>query len=88
MGPTIGMYSKIEWDKSVLKILTFWLRSRVHLVEAFFFFFFFCRRFGPGPVSRSVRVNPGRFGQMGQTVVGGDVIHDVIGRVQGAWILG
>ena len=37
----------------------------------FFFFFFFCRRFGPGPVSRSVRVKPG------QTLVGGDVMDDV-----------
>ena len=26
---------KIEWDKSVLAILTFWSRSRVHLVKAF-----------------------------------------------------
>ena len=43
----------------------------------FFFFFFFYRRFGPGQVSRSVRVNPGRSGQMGQTVVGGDVMDDV-----------
>ena len=42
-----------------------------------FFFSFFCRRFGPGQVSRSVRVNPGRSGQMGQTVVGGDVMDDV-----------
>ena len=39
-----------------------------------FFFFFFCRRFGPGQVSRSVRVNPGRSGQLGQSVVGSDVI--------------
>ena len=45
----------------------------------FFFFskFFFCSRFRPGQVSRSVRVNPGRSGQMGQTVVGGDVMDDV-----------
>ena len=42
------------------------------MVKAFFFFFFFfCRRFGPGQVSRSVRVNPG------QTLVGGDVMDDV-----------
>ena len=32
-----------------------------------FFFFFFCRRFGPGPVSRSVK-----------PVSEGDVIRDVI----------
>ena len=44
----------------------------------FFFFFFFCRRFGPGPVSRSVRVKPGRPGKTGQTVVGYDVMHDVM----------
>lgn len=41
------------------------------------FFFFFLRRFGPGQVSRSVRFKPGRSGQMGQTVVGGDVMDDV-----------
>ena len=64
---------KIEWDRSVSKILTFWSRSKVHLVKAFSlsFFFFFGRRFGPGPVSRSVRVKPG------QTLVGGDVMDDV-----------
>ena len=36
---------KIEWDRSVLKILIFWSRSKVYLVKAFFFlsplFFFF-----------------------------------------------
>ena len=42
------------------------------------FFFFFCRRFGPGQVSRSVRVKPGRSGQTGQPVVEDGVIHDVI----------
>ena len=34
---------KIEWDRSVLKILSFWSRSKVCLVQAFslsFFFFF------------------------------------------------
>ena len=41
----------------------------------FFFLIFFCSRFGPGPVSRSVK--PGRSGQMGQTVVDGDVMDDV-----------
>ena len=41
------------------------------LGQSIFFFFFFCRRFGPGPVSRSVRVKPG------QTLVGGDVMDDV-----------
>ena len=75
---------KIEWDKFVLTILTFWSRSRVHLVKAFslslfliylfYLFIYFCRRFGPGQVSRSVRVNPGRSGQLGQSVVGSDVI--------------
>ena len=34
-------------------------------------------RSGPGQVSRSVRVDPGWSGQMGQTVVGGDVMDDV-----------
>ena len=61
---------KIEWDRSVLKILTFWSRSRVYLVKAFFsfsffFFFFFFRRFGPGQVSRSVRFKPGQPSQTG-----------------------
>ena len=42
-----------------------------------FFFFVFGRWFGPGQVSRSVRVDPGWSGQMGQTVVGGDVMDDV-----------
>ena len=37
----------------------------------YLFIYFFCRRFGPGPVSRSVRVKPG------QTLVGGDVMDDV-----------
>ena len=32
-----------------MKILTFWSKSKVHLVRAFsFIFFIFCRRFGPG----------------------------------------
>ena len=34
---------KIEWDRSVLKILTFWSRSKVHLVKAFFFSLFFLK---------------------------------------------
>ena len=58
---------KIEWDRSVLKIFTFWSRSKVHQVKAFslsFLFFFFGRQFGPGPVSRSVK-----------PVSGGDVIE-------------
>ena len=41
---------------------------------SYLIFFFFGRRFGPGQVSRSVRVDPGWSGQMGQTVVGGDVL--------------
>ena len=60
---------KIEWDRSVLKILTFWSRSKVRLVKAFslFFFFFFLRRFGPGQISRLVRVKSGQTGQQRMT---------------------
>ena len=65
---------KIEWDRSILKILTFWSRSRVHLVKAFFFpfskfFFFFFLAGG----SDRVRMRVGS----GQTLVGGDVMDDV-----------
>ena len=52
---------KIEWDRSVLKILTFWSRSKFHLVKAFSltpFFFFFAGNLDPGQISRSVRVKP------------------------------
>ena len=69
MGSKIGMYSK-NWVGQVrFEILTLWSRSKVHQVKAFSlsFFFFFGRRFGPGPVSRSVK-----------SVSGGDVISDVI----------
>ena len=39
---------KTEWDKPILKILTFWSKSKFKLGQSFFFFFFiFCRRFGP-----------------------------------------
>ena len=68
---------KIEWDRSVLKFLTFWSRSRVHLVKAFFFFslflnfFFFLQAVRTGLGCGSVRVKPG------QTLVGGDVMDDV-----------
>ena len=66
---------KIEWDRSVLKILTFWSRSRVHLVKAFFFSFFlnffFLQAVRTGSGCGSVRVKPG------QTLVGGDVMDDV-----------
>ena len=68
---------RIEWDRSVLKILTFWSRSRVHLVKAFFFslflkfFFFFLQAVRTGSGCGSVRVKPG------QTLVGGDIMDDV-----------
>ena len=66
---------KIEWDRSVLKILTFWSRSRVHLVKAFFFSFFlnffFLQAVRTGSGCGSVRVKPG------QNLVGGDVMDDV-----------
>ena len=47
----------------------------------FFFFLFFvfvCRRFGLG---QDEQVKPGRLGKTGQTIVGGDIIHDVMARV-------
>ena len=61
---------KIEWDRSVLKILTFWSRSKVHLVKAFslYFFFFFL-------VGGSDRV---RFSGWSNRLVGDDIISDVI----------
>ena len=64
---------KIEWDRSVLKILTFWSRSRVYLVKAFFFLspFFFFEGVRTESGCGSVRVKPG------QTLVGGDVMDDV-----------
>ena len=56
-----------------------WLKHFLFLIYFIFFLFkIFCNRFGPGQVSRSVRVKPGRSGQTGQPVVDDDVIHDVI----------
>ena len=70
---------KIEWDRSVLKFLTFWSWSKVRLVQAFKFnlilFFFFLRDSDPGQISGSVRVGPGRIWANGSAV--DDVIHDV-----------
>ena len=69
---------KIEWDRSILKILTFCWRAKVHLVKTFspFFFFFFIS-------CGSDRIRfPGQTGSAGQTgqtgIVEDDVIHDVI----------
>ena len=54
-----------------MKILTFWSRSKVHLVKAFFFFFFFeAVRTGS-----DFRVGPGRIWTNESAV--DDVIHDV-----------
>ena len=61
---------KIEWDRSVLKILTFWSRSRVYLVKAFFFFFFFLQAV---QIGSGFQVGPGQ-----TRVVGDDVMHDVM----------
>ena len=61
---------KIEWDRFVLKILTFWSRSKVHLAKAFFtFFFFFFFESGSDRVKFLGRSN---------RLVGDDVISDVI----------
>ena len=71
--PKLECTRKIKWDRSVLKILTFWSRSRVHLVKAFSFssFFFYLKFFAAG----SDRVKfPGRSNRL----VGDDVISDVI----------
>ena len=67
---------KTKWNRPFLKILTFWSKSKFYLVKAFsfsffLFNFFFSRQFGPG---QDEWVKPNRPGQMGQTVVGGDVI--------------
>ena len=52
---------KIEWDRSVLKILTFWSRSRVHSVKAFSFsFFFYLKFFAAGSDRVRMRVGPGQ----------------------------
>ena len=66
---------KTEWNRPFLKILTFWSKSKFYLVKAFFFF---CRRFGLG---QDERVKLGQHGQTDQTIMGGDVIHDVMARV-------
>ena len=70
---------KIEWDRFILKNLTFWSRSRVHLVKAFFifFFFFFFKIIFLQPVQTGSgsQVGPGQTG-----VVEDDVIHDVMRR--------
>ena len=46
---------KIEWDRSILKILTFWLRSKVHLVKVFSLSFFFLGGSDPGQISKLVK---------------------------------
>ena len=66
-----------------MKILIFWSRSKVCLVQAFslsfssffiFFFFIFLGGSDPGQISGSVRVGPGLWAN-GSAV--DDVIHDV-----------
>ena len=37
--PKLECTQKTEWDKPLLKILTFWSKSKVHLVKVFFKFF-------------------------------------------------
>ena len=65
---------KIEWDRFVLKILTFWSRLKVHLAKAFFtlsFFFFL----------QAVQTRSSFQVGLGQTrVAEDDVIHDVMRR--------
>ena len=39
--PKLECTRKIEWDRSILKILTFWSRSKVHLVKVFSLSLFF-----------------------------------------------
>ena len=55
---------KIEWERSVLKILTFWSRSKAYLVKTFFFslsffFFFFLQAVRTGS---GFQVGPGQTG--------------------------
>ena len=74
---------KIKWDRSVLKILTFWSRSKVRLVKAFslsfFFFFFEAVRTGS-----AFRVGSGQIWTNGSAE--DDVIHDVTAlRARGAY---
>ena len=55
---------KTEWDKPILKILTFWSKSKFKLGQSFFFLF----------LGGSDQVKPGRLGQTGQILVENDVI--------------
>ena len=43
--PKLECTWKIEWDRPLLKILTFWSKSKVHLVKAFFSLTFFKKKF-------------------------------------------
>ena len=52
-------------EQAIFENFDFLVKVKVLLGQSFFFFF--CRRFGPGPVSRSVK-----------PVSGGDVVHDVM----------
>ena len=70
---------KTEWNRPILKILTFWSKSKFYLVKAFsfsfsffFFFFFFLQVVRTGS---SFQVGPGQ-----TEVLEDDVIHDVMRR--------
>ena len=64
-------------EQAIFENFDFLVKVKVLLGQSFFFFFFFylifffSRQFGPG---QDEWVKPNRPGQMGQTVVGGDVI--------------
>ena len=73
---------KTEWDRSVWK---FWLLVKIQSLTwsnpFLSFFFFFFRWFRPG---QDEQVKHSRPGQTDQTIVGGDVTHDIMVRVN-AW---
>ena len=64
-------------EQAIFENFDFLVKVKVLLGQSFFFFFF-CRRFGPG---QDEWVKLGQPGQMDQTIMGGDAIHDVMARV-------
>ena len=67
---------KIEWDRSVLKFLTFWSWSKVYLVNVFSFTLFFFFFFKAVRTGSDFRVGLSWTWTNGSAV--DDVIHDVI----------
>ena len=65
---------KTEWDRPFLKILTFWSKSKIHLVKAFSFIFIYFLFTGNSDWVRF----PGQ--SRSTAVVEDDVIHNVIAQ--------